>query len=182
MTVGPFFACGLSPTPYDKAEPVHNRLCGGNAAGERMCLGGRVLDRNGAPINDALVEIWQADGSGRYPKKTAGAAFRGHGRCATNATGEFLFHTVKPGCVDNKQAPHINVLVLARGLLNHMFTRFYFEDEQAANAADAVLQSAGARKRTLIAARSATKTGKNGVLYRRDIKMSGTGETVFFDA
>ncbi len=178
MTVGPFFAYGLAPAAYGKPEPLHNRLALPGVRGARIILCGRVLDRNGAPVDDALIEIWQANASGRYPRRIGKQGFRGHGRCATDEGGWYRFHTVKPGPIAADSAPHVNCIVFARGLLNHLFTRIYFADEAQANAQDAVLQSAGSRRRTLLAVR---EKHPDGAAYRFDINLSGSGETVFFD-
>ena len=106
-----------------------------------------MLDGDGQPVDDALVEIWQANRHGRYrhPEDTREElpledGFTGFGRCPTDAEGRFEFVTVKPGAADG-QAPHIAVCVFARGLLRHLYTRIYFPDEAAANAADPLLAS-----------------------------------------
>ena len=170
QTIGPYFALGLD-------WPGANRLIASASAGTAIVIEGRVFDGDGRPVPDALIEIWQADAAGRY-HGTAHAAFRGAGRAAVAADGGFRFETVKPGAVDDDtvvQAPHINVLVFARGLLLHLHTRIYFADEAAANAVDPVLTCVPeARRATLIAAY------QDGV-YRFDIRLQGVGETVFFD-
>jgi protocatechuate 3,4-dioxygenase alpha subunit len=147
---------------------------------------GRVLDGVGEPIFDALIELWQADARGRYAHpadpRGSNASFKGFGRFGTGTDPErrFIFDTIKPGRVDASQAPHINVIVLMRGMLLHAYTRIYFSDEAAANAADPVLQRVPAeRRRTLVAERTVQPAG---VVYRWDIRMQGPDETVFFDA
>ena len=136
QTVGPFFAFGL---PYEGGERLVDD--GG------IWISGAVYDGAGEPVADALVEIWQANRYGRYrhPEDTREElpleeGFIGFGRCATDENGEFRFYTVKPGAT-RPHAPHINVIVLARGLLRHLFTRIYFPDEEQANAADPLLSS-----------------------------------------
>ena len=188
QTVGPFFAYGLTPQQY--GYPFSS-LAGGTLAtpdsdGQRIRIEGRVLDGNGATVPDALIEIWQADARGRYahPADPRGSntGFHGFGRFGTGTDPQhrFLFDTIKPGAVDQKQAPHINVIVFMRGLLVHAFTRLYFSDEAAANAADPVLQSVPAdRRSTLIAQRD---DSQGMTIYRLDIHMQGPQETVFFDA
>lgn len=186
QTVGPYFAYGLTATQYgyDFDQPFDAVLALDNAAGERIRLEGRVIDGDGKTIGDALVEISQPDGEGRYPQSVDEAqamGFRAFGRAGTgtDAQHRFVFHTVKPGAERAGEAPHINVIVLMRGLLLHAFTRVYFSDEAQANATDAVLQSVPAERRaTLIAQR--VETG-GAVSYRLDIRMQGDGETVFFD-
>ena len=134
-------------------------------------------------LKDALIEIWQADGEGRYahPADPRGSnvGFKGFGRTGTGTDVEqrFIFDTIKPGSVDGKQAPHINVVVFMRGLPLHAFTRIYFSDEVAANARDPVLATVPAeRQDTLIAKRDAS-----AAVYRVDIHMQGAQATVFFD-
>ena len=123
-----------------------------------------MFDGDGAPVPDAMLEIWQADAQGRFAdpqdkRALPNAAFRGFGRCGTDANGEYAFDTIKPGQVpdpDGKpQAPHILLAIFARGMLLHLYTRIYFDGE-AANAADPVLALVPADRRgTLIAAREA---------------------------
>ena len=174
QTVGPFFAVAL---PYEGgAELV------APDDQDAVRIEGRVLDGDGAPLDDALVEIWQANRHGRYahPDDTREEIplepdFTGFGRCPTDADGRFAFATVKPGPVP-PQAPHIDVSVFARGLLKRVVTRIYFPDEQEANAADPVLASIEpqSRRETLVAA----ETG-GALLF--DIHLQGDSETVFFD-
>jgi protocatechuate 3,4-dioxygenase, alpha subunit len=176
QTVGPFFHDAL---PYD-AGP---RLAGADRAGA-ITLSGRVLDGEGTPIPDALVELWQADEQGRLESdgvhgKVAAGGFRGFGRCATDVDGAYAFHTVKPGAVPTRdgadQAPYIAMSVFARGLLQRVVTRVYFDDEPTANAADPLLAAVAAdRRSTLIA------TAVDGG-YRFDVRVQGVDETVFLD-
>ncbi|MGF1631305.1 MAG: protocatechuate 3,4-dioxygenase subunit alpha [Kiloniellaceae bacterium] len=190
QTVGPYFAYGLTPEQYGYplASIASADLRTPDVEGERIRLEGRVLDGNGEAVNDAMIEIWQADPQGRYasryahPADTRGnVAFRGFGRCGTGTDPEnrFIFETLKPGTEDEAQAPHITVIVFLRGLLSHLYTRVYFADEAAANARDPVLLSVPEDRRgTLIAARDE----QDGVaVYRFDIHMQGDKETVFFD-
>jgi protocatechuate 3,4-dioxygenase, alpha subunit len=183
QTVGPYFAYALVPAAYGypNASIAGSCLVGSETSGERIQIEGRVFDGKGEVIEDALVEIWQADAEGRY----AHPAFKGFGRCGTGVDAErrFTFQTVKPGSVDGKQAPHVNVILTMRGLLSHAFTRIYFPDEAAANAVDPVLLSVPEdRRHTLIAERVRGREGEAGALYRFDIHMQGGSETVFFDA
>lgn len=187
QTVGPYFAYGLAPVQYGYPHPsiASGTLAGEDAAGERIRVAGRVLDGEGAPIPDALVEIWQADGEGRYVRHAAGDAsstgFRGFGRVGTgtDALSRFVFDTVKPGPVGGGQAPHISVIVFMRGLLVHAYTRLYFSDEAEANARDSVLSGVPPeRRQTLVAER---QDGPAGPIFWFDIHMQGDRETVFFD-
>ena len=156
--------------------------------GERMRIEGRVLDGDGVPVPDALVEIWQANAYGRYnhPADHGPApldpSFLGFGRSGTTEDGGYWFETVKPGPVpfdgERLQAPHICVTVFARGLLNHVVTRLYFEDEPT-NTGDPVLQSVPDGRRATLVARRAP--GNTAVVYRFDIVLQGAGETAFFN-
>lgn len=185
QTVGPYFAYGLTPRQYfyDHGSAYTPVLAEAQAAGEHITLTGQVLDGEGKPINDAMIEICQLDAQGREVTSEAQArewGFRGFGRCGTgtDAANRFHFRTVKPAAASG-EAPHIDVIVLMRGMLSHAFTRVYFDDEAAANAEDPVLQSVPAERRaTLVARREQTGAG---VVYRFDIRMQGGQETVFFD-
>ncbi len=156
QTVGPFFGVGL---PFEKGEQIAPP---GSAGVIR--LEGQVLDGNGQPVPDALLEIWQP-----------GAGF---GRGRTDSEGAFSFTASKPAATpapDGRlQAPHLNVTVFARGLLRHLVTRLYFPDETEANATDPVLNLVEpARRQTLIA------KDCGGVLHF-DVRLQGEQETVFF--
>jgi protocatechuate 3,4-dioxygenase alpha subunit len=186
QTVGPFFAYGLVPTQYGYPfrSLVGARLVDADTPGLRITVTGRVLDGDGAPIPDALVEIWQADAEGRYAHPADGRPtnrrFEGFGRCGTGTDPEhrFMFETIKPGVAVPGAAPHLNLILLMRGLLSHLYTRIYFADEVVANAADPVLASVPeARRKTLIAAR---QSAPSGIIYDLDIHMQGPDETVFF--
>jgi protocatechuate 3,4-dioxygenase alpha subunit len=183
QTVGPFFA----PTLLREGAR-RNVLIRPETAGERVRIEGRVLDGDGMPVPDALVEIWQANAHGRYnhPADQGPAAldpsFTGFGRSGTAEDGSYWFETVKPGPVpfdgEKLQAPHICVTVFARGLLNHLVTRLYFEDEPT-NARDPLLQCVpNDRRVTLLARREPDDTM---VVYRFDIVLQGADETAFFN-
>jgi protocatechuate 3,4-dioxygenase, alpha subunit len=179
QTVGPFFGFAL---PFELG-PLLVPLTDPDA----IRIEGTVYDGAGQPVPDALIEIWQANRAGRYAHPDDARedvpledGFIGFGRCGTDAQGRFWFATVKPGRVPGpnglRQAPHIAVNVLARGLLKQLPTRMYFPDEQDANAADPVLDSIEdpAARETLIAR-------EDGGVLRFDIRLQGDGETVFFD-
>ena len=186
QTVGPFFAHSLTPEQYgyDFNELAGNWLVGDETGGERIQIVGRVLDGEGKAVDDAMIEIWQADAQGRYahPADPRGSnlAFKGFGRHGPGADPglRFMFDTIKPGSVEG-QAPHITLCVMARGMLSHAFTRIYFSDEAQANAGDAVLATVPAdRRATLIAEREETAAA---IVYRFDVHLQGDRETVFFD-
>jgi protocatechuate 3,4-dioxygenase alpha subunit len=153
QTVGPYFSLGLLDPPANELVP------GG------LLITGRVLDGAGEPVPDAMVEIWQADEDGRY------RADFGWGRSRCNEEGRYSFVTCKPGRVAG-QAPHLTVLVFARGLLKPVLTRIYFSDEGDANAEDHVL-SAVDDASSLVA-----RASDEG--FEFDIRLQGDGETVFF--
>ena len=168
QTVGPFFAFGL---PYEGGERFVDDDSG-------FWITGTVYDGAGDPVDDAMVEIWQANRHGRYrhPEDTRDElpleeGFTGFGRCATDENGAYRFYTVKPGATA-PHAPHINVIVHARGLLRHLYTRIYFPDEEEANAADPLLSSIEdpAVRETLIA---------RGLRF--DIHLQGERQTAFLD-
>lgn len=187
QTVGPYFAYALTAPQYgyDFTAVAGGRMADGQTPGEHITLVGRVLDGAGEPVEDALIEVWQADAEGRYAHpaddRGSNARFSGFGRVGTGADPErrFLFHTVKPGRIDAEQAPHLTLIVFMRGLLSHLYTRVYFADETAANDADPVLRSVPPdRRATLLAHREETSAAP---LYRFDIHLQGDAETVFFD-
>lgn len=191
QTVGPYFAYGLTPEAHGRPGIAGNVLVTDETEGERIRIEGRVLDGEGQPVTDAMVEIWQANAHGRYnhPHDTRDEValdprFTGFGRVGTDDNGVFRFETVKPGPVPGRgntlQAPHISVILFARGMLDHAYTRIYFSDEAQANETDPVLSAVeAARRATLIAERQETPAG---VVYRFDIRLQGDSETVFFDA
>lgn len=197
QTVGPYFAYGLAPQSrcqwspdrkvYDWKETVGANLVTPDVTGERIRIEGRVTDGDGEPINDAMVEIWQADSQGRYasPRDTRAlpnTQFKGFGRSATDADGIYIFDTIKPGSVqgsDGKdQAPHIVVAVYSRGMLRQIYTRIYFADE-AANASDPILALVPEERRGTLLAHKQSSGGQT--VYRFDIRVQGENETVFFE-
>ena len=186
QTVGPYFAIALTPGDYDWAPTVGNNLVTPDASGERIAIEGRVLDGDAKPVDDALVEIWQADGAGRYAhpgdaRANPNAAFKGFGRAGTDESGRYRFFTIKPGVVpgpNGSQAPHVLLAVFARGMLRHFFTRLYFSDE-AGNDADPILRLVPPERRATLIARR--EDGGTHAVYRFDIRLQGENETVFFD-
>jgi protocatechuate 3,4-dioxygenase alpha subunit len=179
QTVGPFFSIGLG------------RLYGGNIAeagviGDRLAIEGYVLDGDGVPVPDAVVEIWQANAQGIYARgeekrdPSVDDKFRGFGRVATNEHGRFRFVSIKPGSVRDaegrEQAPHLLVSIFMRGLLARLVTRIYFSDEPR-NGDDLVLGLVPAERRnTLIAKASSREAGS----YEWNVVLQGPDETVFF--
>jgi protocatechuate 3,4-dioxygenase alpha subunit len=179
QTVGPFFRIGCSWLNCDE-------IAGPEVAGERLTIEGRVLDGDGKPVPDALIEIWQANSQGKYAhpedprNKSVEPGFRGVGRIPTGDEGKFRFGTIKPGSVagpDGKmQAPHLAVSVFARGLLRRLVTRMYFPDESR-NSSDYVLNLVEPSRRETLIAKKTANTGN----LEWNIVLQGNGETVFFD-
>ena len=196
QTVGPFFAYGLAPNgrchwdpngSYSWKETIGDNLITPDTSGQKIRIEGRITDGDGAPINDAMLEIWQADAQGRYAhprddRARPNAKFKGFGRSATDKDGNYSFDTVKPGAVagpgGQPQAPHILFCICSRGRLRQIYTRLYFSDETA-NAGDPILTLVPADRRgTLVAHKS--MRGELPI-YRFDIRVQGENETVFFD-
>jgi protocatechuate 3,4-dioxygenase, alpha subunit len=181
QTVGPFFAYGLTPAQYgyDWTSIMDGTIARDGVPGSHITIEGRVLDGKGDPVTDAMIEIRQADAAGRMiAEPGTNSGFTGFGRVGTGVEpgGLWRFATIKPGSIAKGEAPRLDVIVLMRGLLMHAFTRIYFEDEAAANAADPVLNMVPAdRRATLVARLTAPNT------YSFDIHMQGDQETVFFD-
>ena len=181
-TVGPFFKLLVRDRPEESVDTLTTDA----TRGERITIRGTLLDGAGAPIDDGLIEIWQADADGHYPHPEdarggdVDPAYVGFGRVATGRPGTFTFHTIKPGRVagpdGREQAPHVLVSVMARGIMSRCWTRIYFDDEPS-NAEDGILQRVPAERRGTLLAR-ATAPGH----YRFDIVVQGEHETVFFDA
>lgn len=171
QTAGPYWHLIDFPAWADLLRPD-----GPNAgiAGARITLAGRITDGDGAPCPDAMVEIWQAGPDGRTDGE-----FHGFGRCATDAAGEFRFATLKPGPVPAKgnafQAPHVTISIFARGLLKQLVTRLYFAGE-ALNDQDPVLAAVAPSRRATLIARPAGEG-----LWRLDIRLQGSDETVFLE-
>lgn len=170
QTVGPYLSLVLPwPDGLYVVDP---------GTAEAITIVGTLRDGAGDPVADGLIETWQADPAGRFdhpadPRGTP-SGFRGFGRCPTDADGAFGVHTLRPGPVDDEQAPHIDVSVFARGLLHRLVTRMYFPGE-VANDTDPVLSRLAATDR----ARLVAVAQPDGSL-RFDIRLQGEGETPFF--
>jgi protocatechuate 3,4-dioxygenase alpha subunit len=180
QTVGPFFHLGLSWLLGDQATAM-------DTPGRHITVRGRVLDGDGIPVPDALLEAWQADANGDYTRaRSAGGALprraiQGFLRMPTDDSGAFQLKTIKPGPVPLQslalQAPHIAVHVFMNGLLRPLVTRIYFGDE-VGNESDFVLGCVPlSRQRTLIAE---PVHGESDV-FAWNVILQGAHETVFFD-
>jgi protocatechuate 3,4-dioxygenase alpha subunit len=167
QTVGPFLHIGL---PWDDGPDVVP-----DGTPDAILIEGRILDGDGSPVPDALVETWQCGVDGRFDNP----GFRGFGRCPTDAGGRYRIRTLKPAALSTgdgrTQAPHVDVSVFARGLLDRVVTRVYFADEPDANAADPVLSTVDFERRATLTAQPV----EGG--YRFDVRLQGENETVFFD-
>jgi protocatechuate 3,4-dioxygenase, alpha subunit len=184
QTVGPFFERALT-----REDAVRHVLTGPDTPGERVRIQGTLLDGDGEPIPDGLIEIWQANAAGRYNHPADNRNdlpldpdFLGFGRCGTDEDGGFWFETIKPGRIPldgQLQAPHIVVTVFSRGLLNHAVTRLYFADDPSTEQ-DPILQRVPRERRATLIAQP---TGIEGAVkgYQFDIRLQGAGETAFFN-
>ena len=178
QTVGPYFKIGLQ---WLNQSP----LAVGTTAGERVTIQGRVLDGDGAPVPDALLEIWQANRHGKYAhpedwqEKPLEPGFAGFGRIPTDSAGRFQIETIKPGPVPGpngrEQAPHLVISVFMRGLLKRLVTRIYFPND-AGNGSDPILKLVDEERRSTLIA-NATSGGH----LEWNVVLQGTHETVFFD-
>ena len=185
QTVGPFFHDCLL-----RSGAHRDVLWGDETPGRRIHVHGCVYDGDGAPVPDAVLELWQADDRGTYhhpadPQWTGEDEVAGFGRVGTDADGRFGFTSILPGAVPGDggrhQAPHISIAVFARGLMNHLFTRMYFPDERG-NETDAVLLAVPEHRRSTLVARAVTHADAGGAPpreYRFDIVLQGRDETVF---
>ena len=181
QTVGPFFHLGLA------ADPSLGCLVRSETKGERLRLRVRLFDGDGAPVPDGLIELWQADSSGKYrhpadaQEQEADPAFWGFGRLATDANGVCVFETIRPGRVSDGrggcQAAHINLSVFARGLLARLCTRVYFEGDSSLPNDSILALVPESRRATLLARPDAVEPGA----WNFDIHLQGEHETAFFD-
>ncbi len=180
QTVGPFFHIGLRWL-FDE------RVVRDDAPGRHIVVQGKVLDGDGSPIPDALIEIWQADSNGTYShpheahEKPVSPGFRGYARVPTSDEGRFRLYTVKPGRVPapggGMQAPHVLVALFMRGLLRQLITRIYFSDEPSNDEDFVLLHVPALRRATLVA----TCTDAQPEIFEWNIVLQGPHETVFLD-
>jgi protocatechuate 3,4-dioxygenase, alpha subunit len=186
QTVGPFFKIGL-------AWLYQSDIAGPSASGDRVTIEGRILDADGQPVPDGILEIWQANSHGKYAHpddtqdKPLEPGFRGYGRIPTDDQGRFRFTTIKPGRVPGPdgpgaekklQAPHLVISVFTRGLLRRLITRMYFPDDPANQEDFALNLVEPSRQSTLIAKKVDNRPGA----LEWNVILQGPNETVFFDA
>ena len=179
--LGPFYRFGA---------PFQTRLAAPDEAGDKLRLTGTVFSADcRTPVPDALIEVWQANNAGLYDTNTPGnftevSQFHLRGMLQTNETGQYEIETIVPGSVPGPggrpQAPHLNLVIQARGMLLPSFTRCYFDDEADANAADPVLGLVAADRRATLLAMLESPDAEPQT-YRFDIRFGGDAETVFFD-
>ena len=169
QTIGPFFHFALT------ADASLGRIAAVGTSGTAVRLRVRVLDGDGAPVPDAMIELYQADADGLYARPP----FTGFGRLPTGEDGSCLFHTVRPGPVaagnGATAAAHVNVLLFARGLLRHLYTRIYFAGDPALDADPILSLVPPSRRETLLASPAG-----DGI-WDFLVRLQGPGETVFFD-
>ena len=161
MTLGPFF-----PREFAQGANDLTRLEGKPVAGELIEISGHVVQGDGSPVDNLVLEIWQADAAGRYDNP----AFFGWGRAATDGHGLYRFRTIRPGAVSGR-IPHVNFCILYSGLMRQLQTVMFFE-----SAPDPVLDAvspASLRQRLV-----AVQTGP--AAFRFDIRLRGGDETPFF--
>src|SRR5215467_3308987 len=176
QTVGPYFKIGMQWHYRQSLVPEH-------VAGERVTIQGRVLDGDGLPVPDALLEIWQANSHGKYAhsedtqSKPVEQQFSGYGRVPTDKDGAFRFTTIKPGPVPGpghkEQAPHLLVSVFMLGLLTRLITRIYFPND-VRNVDDHVLNLVNPERRSTLIAQPVN--GRAGVL-EWNVALQGEHET-----
>ncbi|HVR33728.1 MAG TPA: protocatechuate 3,4-dioxygenase subunit alpha [Acidimicrobiia bacterium] len=169
QTVGPYFGL-IEMTPSVVAEGTPGAIV----------LTGTLRDGAGGPVPEGMLEVWQADAKGNYRLTPVGdEGFTGFGRCHTDDEGRFRFDTIKPGRVPGPgggmQAPHINIAIFGAGLVKPVRTRVYFSDEVEANAADLVLATVPAERRSLLVG---TVDGRTVTI---DLRLQGEDETPFFE-
>lgn len=173
QTLGPFFHFGLT------TNLKLGKLAPDDAPGERVRVRMRVLDGDGMPLPDAMIEVYQADARGRYGQP----GFPGFGRLPTDDNGTCVFETIRPGAVrgpDGRvEAPHLDLCLFARGLLRHLYTRMYFQGDTSLDEDPFLGLIPAGRRATLLAVcgdEAATPRTWDFV-----IRLQGDEETVFFD-
>jgi protocatechuate 3,4-dioxygenase beta subunit len=136
---GPMFNHNeLGPLDHDM---LRNYAKGDDPIGERIIVHGRVLDENGRPVPNTLVEVWQANAGGRYRHRNDSYLapidpnFGGCGRCLTDEDGYYFFRTVKPGAypwrnyVNSWRPAHIHFSIFGSGFAQRLITQMYFEGD-----------------------------------------------------
>ncbi|MDJ1159157.1 protocatechuate 3,4-dioxygenase subunit beta [Chelatococcus sp. SYSU_G07232] len=163
----------------------------GEPLGERIIVSGRVLDEDGRPVPDTLIEIWQANAAGRYIHKVdqhdapLDPNFTGAGRCVTDAEGRYRFVTVKPGAYPWRNHPnawrpaHIHFSLFGHSFLSRLVTQMYFPGDPLF-AYDPIFQSIPdpkARERLISRFDLDTTKPEWALGYRFDIVLRGRNAT-----
>ncbi len=181
QTVGPYVHIGLTLEDSEKIVPD-----GTEGAVHVTTI---VIDGNGDPITDAMIEVWQAGADGvfnspldpRTGDRATAEGFRGLGRGMVDATGSVTFTTILPGALTPEggeaEAPHLKLGVFARGMLERLYTRLYFPENTEANAADPVLSAVPAERRNLLVAEAADDGYRLTIVIQHE---DPTRETPFF--
>ena len=183
QTIGPFFAYCLTSPDYGYKLIANNII--EQDSGNKIEVSGKVLDGDQNPIPDAMLEIWQADPEGKFPRarNNLDPSIMGFARTETNLDGSFLFQSVKPGVFKNStgvvQAAHINLNLFARGLIAHLTTRIYFSDEESTYLDPLMSYIPDQRRKTLIAQLESSEGDCS--YYNFDINLQGENETVFLE-
>jgi protocatechuate 3,4-dioxygenase alpha subunit len=176
QTLGPFYS-------YEFMRDDDPVIATTKAAGQHVTLKGRLMDKNGGPVREGLIEVWQADSEGRYAGQDSAAdpEVRGFGRCLTDIEGNFAFQTIIPGASssggNSLQAPHFAVNVFASGLMRHVTTRIY---APGSDIADSFLDGLQDAAKALMLARSSRGADGQQVL-EADIRLGDEGGTPSFE-
>ncbi len=197
VTRGDFTTAGFGPTPSQTVGPYwHIGLLWEDgpdvvspSEADRITVAITVIDGSGQPVTDAMVETWQADHEGRFPTIPNGGPggpttrFRGFARSGADGTGTARIHTVKPSALPAEsgriEAPHLDVSIFARGMLDRLVTRMYFPEDTAAHTSDPVLSMLAEHDRPkLIATR--VDDGYSWTVHVQDTDPLGR-ETPFFE-
>ena len=184
---GPVFGDGeIAPLDHDLT-----RQHPGEPLGERIIVTGRILDSDGRPVRNTLVEVWQTNAAGRYAHTRdqhpapLDPNFTGAGRCLTDEDGRYRFVTVKPGAYPWKNHPnawrpaHIHFSVFGTAFTHRLVTQMYFPGDPLM-AHDPILQSIPSReaRERLIAAFDLDITQPEWALgYRWDLVLRGPHAT-----
>ncbi len=168
-------------TRQHKAAPI----------GERIIVSGRLLDQDGRPVPDTLLEVWQANAAGRYIHKVdqhdapLDPNFTGSGRCVTDAEGRYRFISIKPGAYPWRnhpnawRPPHIHFSLFGPSFLTRLVTQMYFPGDPLL-ALDPIYLSVpdeAARRRLVSSFDIETTQPEFALGYRFDIILWGRGAT-----
>lgn len=180
----------LSAVEPEDADLTTNAGTGGQAIGQRIIVTGRVLDHGGLALRNTLVEVWQANASGRYLHRSdqwpgqLDPNFLGIGRCLTDGDGRYRFLTVRPGAYPWRNHPnawrpaHIHFSLFGASGASRLITQMYFPDDPLL-ALDPIFQSAPGRDRMVSAYDCAVTEPEWALGYSWDIVLRGPRATPF---